>query len=291
MVVYFGVDRPLALITPGDADRFAEHLRTSYAAATVAKTIKTARQMLRRAVRLRLLPENPFDGIKAGSERNPARNFFVSREVTEAVLAACPDPEWRLIVALARYGGLRCPSELLKLTGADILWDQDRFVVRSPKTAARGKAERLTPLFPELRPYLEEGYLAASEGATYVITRYRDSSQNLRAPLMDNPPRRPAALGTLLPELAVVARDGVGGELPGPCGDELARELAARCRAALPPDDGGAIPTRYEKRCSSRATAGAATRRTCRRRAARIAASPCWLRPCAMGGESALLRT
>ena len=39
----------------------------------------------------------------------------------EAVLAACPNPEWRVIVALGGYGGLRCPSETLTLKWADTL--------------------------------------------------------------------------------------------------------------------------------------------------------------------------
>ena len=33
----------------------------------------------------------------------------MTRELAEKVLAACPDAEWRLIFALSRYAGLRCP--------------------------------------------------------------------------------------------------------------------------------------------------------------------------------------
>ena len=36
------------------------------------------------------------------------------------------------------------------------------------------------PLFPELRPHLEELFEAAKPGAVHVITRYRDAGQNLR---------------------------------------------------------------------------------------------------------------
>ena len=39
------------------------------------------------------------------------------------------------------------------------------------------------PIFPELRPYLEEGFDLAPEGAVYVIHRYRDPKQNLRTQL------------------------------------------------------------------------------------------------------------
>jgi integrase len=183
MLSFFGPDRRLSEVSPGDADRFADHLRAEYAQATAAKTIKMARQMFRRAVWLRLIAENPFEGIKAGTEQNRGRCYFVSPEDARKVLEACPDHEWRLLVALARYGGLRTPSEALELTWPDVLWAQDRLRVRSPKTERQGKAERLVPLFPDLRPYLEEAFEMARPGALHVVTRYRDTSANLRTQL------------------------------------------------------------------------------------------------------------
>jgi hypothetical protein len=36
------------------------------------------------------------------------------------------------------------------------------------------------PIFPELRPYLDEVWTRAEDGAVYVITRYRDTNANLR---------------------------------------------------------------------------------------------------------------
>jgi len=40
------------------------------------------------------------------------------------------------------------------------------------------------PLFPELRPYLEEFFDLAAPGTEYVITRYRDTNANLRTQLL-----------------------------------------------------------------------------------------------------------
>ena len=184
LFAFFGKDRRLSEVKPGDADRFADNLRAEYAQATAAKTIKMARQMFRRAVRLKVIAENPFDGIKAGSEQNRGRTYFVTPEATRRVLDACSDYEWRLLVALARYAGLRTPSEVFALTWPDVLWDQDRFRVRSPKTERQGKPERLVPLFPELRPYLAEAFEQASDGSLYVITLWRDTATNLRTQLM-----------------------------------------------------------------------------------------------------------
>ena len=60
--------------------------------------------------------------------------YFLSREDSEKVLAACPDAEWRLIFALSRFGGLRCPSEHLALRWGDVDWEHNRMTVHSSKT-------------------------------------------------------------------------------------------------------------------------------------------------------------
>ncbi|NBP81103.1 site-specific integrase [bacterium] len=99
--------------------------------------------------------------------------------MAQAVLAACPDNEWRLIFALSRFGGLRCPSETLELKWRDIDWEGGRIVIRESKTKMR-----TIPLFPEVRTYLELAFDAAPEGAEYVIQRYRGANCNLRTQLL-----------------------------------------------------------------------------------------------------------
>ncbi|MBA3315394.1 MAG: hypothetical protein H0T47_19170 [Planctomycetaceae bacterium] len=50
----------------------------------------------------------------------------------------------------------------------------------SPKTEYHeGKASRLVPLFPELRPHLESAWELAERGALYVVAQYRNRA-NLR---------------------------------------------------------------------------------------------------------------
>ena len=56
----------------------------------------------------------------------------------------------------ARYGGLRCPSEVLGLRWGDVNWQHGRFVVHVPKLEHNdGKETRTMPIFSELRPYLQ----------------------------------------------------------------------------------------------------------------------------------------
>ena len=176
MKEHFGADLPLRDITAGDADAFVIWMKSEeYATATTARTIKRAKQFFQAAVRAKLLTENPFAGIKPGSMANEERKAFVSRDNIKKVLSACPDAEWRLIVALSRFGGLRCPSETFVLTWADVLWDQDRFIVRSPKTGTR-----TVPIFPELRPYLEACFDAAPPGTVHVVATHRNANLRTR---------------------------------------------------------------------------------------------------------------
>ena len=112
---------------------------------------------------------------------NPDKQYFLSREDAEKILRACPDVQWRLIVALSRFAGLRCPSEHLALRWCDVDWKNGCFIVHSKKTKRHpGKAKRVVPIFPDLYPYLREAFEKAMDDDVYAITRYRDSTTNLR---------------------------------------------------------------------------------------------------------------
>lgn len=181
LVSHFGADRPLDRITEGDADSFVAALRKKYSPANVSRLIKHAKQFFHAARRAGLVTANPFGDIKAGSMANPARMYYLTREDAQKIIAACPDAEWRLIVALARFGGLRCPSELAALTWADVDWERGRFLVKSPKTAHHADGgRRWVPLFPELRPHLEAAFDAAEPGTMFVVMRTRSHETNLR---------------------------------------------------------------------------------------------------------------
>lgn len=97
----------------------------------------------------------------------------------------CPSAEWRVIVALSRYGGLRCPSEHLALRWRDVDFENGRLTVWSSKTEGiEGREFRHVPMFPELRRELEAAFEQAADGAELVISRYRQSTCNLRTQLL-----------------------------------------------------------------------------------------------------------
>ena len=184
LIGYFDPEMDLRAISPGDADDWRDSLLKTHSEATVSREVKRARQFFRAAERKKLITENPFIGLPAPEQVNESREFFVPLETAYDVIGACPDNQWKLIFALARFGGLRTPSEVLRLSWSDVDWERNRITVRAPKTEHhKDGGIRQIPIFPELRPFLEEAWDQAEEGATYVITRYREKNCNLRTQL------------------------------------------------------------------------------------------------------------
>ena len=181
LISYFGADALLDSITPAEAGKWRAELAEKLSANTVRRRCGIAKQYFRAAMKRGLVTMNPFGELKSSVIANPARFHFVDRQTIEKVVAACPDGQWRLMVALARYGGLRTPSETLALRWCDIDWARSRMKVTAPKTEhLPGDGIRWVPLFPEMLPPLREAFEAAVEGDYWVITRYRDTACNLR---------------------------------------------------------------------------------------------------------------
>ncbi len=191
---FLGAETALAAITPAHADNWRKSIADpklnaadktkpakALARATVAKRVVIAKGIFRKAVRWRMIPSNPFDDLRAGPQSNPDRAHYVTVETIRAILAACPDDQWRTIIALSRFAGLRCPSEVAGLRWGDVVWDKGRMTVRSPKTANHeGHATRVVPIAPELRTILQDRFDRAEVGVEAVVPRLRDSSVNLR---------------------------------------------------------------------------------------------------------------
>ena len=170
LVDHFGEDRDLATVTEADAEDFKMYLvGRKLAPTTVAKRLQFARMFFKAAKRRKLIADNPFAEVSAKAVQRQDRQRFITPEETERLLAAC-DPTWRVIVGLARYGGLRCPSEVLSLRWQDVDWQAERIVVPSPKTAHHpGRGSRTIPIFAELKQILSEAFEMAPEGAEYVV--------------------------------------------------------------------------------------------------------------------------
>lgn len=178
LVSHFTDGRDVATIDEADAEAWRAKLKESgYSPATISRTVLYARQVFRWAIRRGMARANPFAELKAGAQVNAARAVFVSRETIAKVIDVAPNTEWRLLIALSRFGGLRVPSEALALRWSDVDWEHNRLTVRSPKTEHHeGKGERIVPLFPEIREHLQAVFDAAPVGSVNVIGGYRDGA-------------------------------------------------------------------------------------------------------------------
>lgn len=196
---YFGETKKLRTFVPADGLRYRDWAlskgrkskpdpsendkptKSGLAEATVRKFCQIGRQVFVYAIKRRAFRgENPFSGIPTAAVGNSDRQHFVSQEVTQKVIEEAPNAEWRAIIALSRFGGLRVPSEFTNLRWGDIDFMNRRLTVRSPKTGAR-----ICPIFAELMPYLEELASTVQPGietplSALVIPSCGDASKNLR---------------------------------------------------------------------------------------------------------------
>ncbi len=124
---------------------------------TIRKRIGFARKFLQDAVDFEVIPRNLFDKIKTPGIAGPS-NVTVSREKIDKIMKAS-DPTWQMIVALSRYGGLHCSSEVLSLKWDDVDWERSRLMIPEPKCEHHaGRGVRECPIFPELRAYLDRAW-------------------------------------------------------------------------------------------------------------------------------------
>ena len=189
LLKYFDKSRPIDSITKGDATEWQSKLQQARLAEnTVRKMASVAKQMFRHAIDKEFISTNPFASLKSSVRANDDRSHFVTVEEIQKALDSAPDAEWRLIIALARFAGLRTPSEIYSLKWGDVGLDLDkpRMTITSPKTAHhKNGASRVCPVFPVLVPYFEDAFQAAANGMAsiapdrHVVETHRFVSRNL----------------------------------------------------------------------------------------------------------------
>jgi integrase len=152
-------------------------LAEGYATATVAGTIRKTKTVFNWAKKQKWLTESPLTGFAEGSSRNPAKDRVVTMEEYHKLLEACPYQEWRVIISLARIGGLRpCEIMILRWSDIGIGKDNNRFHVYSPKLNPHEHLrDREVPLFPLLLAELNKlRSILGNEDEEYVINCCND---------------------------------------------------------------------------------------------------------------------
>ncbi len=175
---HFGEERSLQTIGRVEAEGFRQWMiQRKLAATTIHKRLQFARQFFAHAANLEWIGKNPFASVKHKGGNPRERQRYISVEDTQRLIDAAPNWVWRTIIALARHGGLRCPSEVLSLRLADLDWQRGAVKVISPKTEGHGQGSRMIPMFAQLRPQLEEAWEMAILNAA-IICGFRTADQN-----------------------------------------------------------------------------------------------------------------
>ncbi len=164
LVAYFG-DVAIDAITPSQAADWRAAMTEGLAEATVRLHVRNTKSMFNAALDRELVTRNPFAKLKS-SAIAAEREREVTLDETARLLEAAPSLQWRLLLGLARYAGLRVSSESHRLEWSDVDWERRRMRVYGKKT----KVARLVPIVPALMKLLEEAFHVAPAGATKVIT-------------------------------------------------------------------------------------------------------------------------
>jgi integrase len=120
-------------------------------------------------MRLGQIAASPWKQVRHRSGDPSERRAYVPITDIEHITEHCPSVLWKLLVALARFGGLRVPSDAFSLAWGDLDWERGRLSAPSPKTEHLGKPHRVIPLFPLLRPHLEAAFEQAPEGSVHMF--------------------------------------------------------------------------------------------------------------------------
>lgn len=178
--LYFA-NRPFRLITVGDARDFKQFLLAEPIALSensARKTTSCCAQVFKWLIDHERATRNPFKGLPTTISKAVKREY-VSAETVCRVIDYCPTSEWKSMFALARFAGLRCPSESFLAKWSSVDWERGTMLIESPKK----KDTRLIPLFPALRHYLSQHWNELPPGASdWILPTLRETSGSLHAP-------------------------------------------------------------------------------------------------------------
>lgn len=188
---FFG-DTKLTAVTTGQAKQFKAFLLSperkdggkTLGENTSRKMICKLKTVLNSAVEEELISKNPFKakGLSSSvSASSKEKEQFIEQADVDTVIRCAPDDEFALIIALARYGGLRLPSEFPLLTHGSfkLSGDTPYFEVYAPKTQHVKPGNRIVPMFPELLPYVKKVVSSSkAKQRDFIFSdRYRNCSE------------------------------------------------------------------------------------------------------------------
>jgi integrase len=171
-VAFFGSE-PMASINVMEAKQVVRDLSARYASTHAKKIVERISAVFQSAVDAGQISENPFKGVGVkGAKHKEESKFYLEKSIADKVLEKCQIPELRVLFALARYGGLRTPTEPISLTWTNVDFTKQRMTF----TDSKKKKPRTTPLFLEVETELLALRKLAPLDQEFVIDRARASA-------------------------------------------------------------------------------------------------------------------
>lgn len=197
LLEHFAADTPLNEITEGHAIQWRNFLTNRHvlrakenkrplSESTIRRRCGCARQLFEHALSLELISKNPFVSKKLPTSLpRPEQKYHVSADEARRIMDKLPNAEWRLLFAMARWGGVRIPSEVQQLEWRHIDVETNRILIKSPKTEHHaGHEQRTIPIFPELVELIEDARETTGDGPLVFPMLKRKSNAYCRKPIL-----------------------------------------------------------------------------------------------------------
>ncbi len=177
LVIFFSDDPIVSGIKRDGAAAWQTWLQTpktrggaGLAKATTRTHTRYAKLAFKEAVARGFTKENPFSDLRSAAVASTHNTYILSQDASR-VMDALPDASWRALFALARFAGLRVPSETHILKWDDVDLEAQRLRVFAPKT----KSVRYVPITRPVSQALQEAFDACPVGKALVINLSRNN--------------------------------------------------------------------------------------------------------------------
>jgi len=183
---YFGPDTPLDFINRQKANEWRKSkVDQGYADSTVSGYLKNAKRIFRYFVEEQHVNRNPFEFVKQSSKPIQSRKIYISCDLISQLIDLCIDPTLKVVLALARYGGLRIPSDIVLLTKDHFDFERDIFRIDALKgeraiLGVNRIRSRVMPIFPILKRYIKP-YVSNLKKGEMLFPYYQEQMNDIFA--------------------------------------------------------------------------------------------------------------
>lgn len=172
---FFPIKR-MSEVTTADAKALWTYLLKNQGLAenTARRRFGRVREMFNDALEQDVVLKNVFKLKSIPVSVGVGDKTYVPESTIQAVIDHLPEDkvEWKLLFAVARFLGIRMPSEIRKMTWDDVNQANGTVLIRAQKT----KSERLVPIPPEVANLLSKQYAVVPDGTAHVFPNLRHHS-------------------------------------------------------------------------------------------------------------------